>query len=151
MIPMQGQKFGVYIRETELYLILKFNKAVLTYGYSKNNYGKEVTKQIDTWLDAIRNLRNVCAHYNKLIGKTSSIVLPIFGEEDILVTNTDLFSRIYALKKILNDNCFIEKNWRLQMNFGGWSTWSIITLIICIAAALGLFNKKRNKLLRLNF
>lgn len=91
---------------TNIYAFLRgdLRKTVLTYGYSKNNYGKEVTKQIDTWLGAIRNLRNVCAHHNKLIGKTSSILLPIFGEEDILVTNTDLFSRIYALKKILNDN-----------------------------------------------
>jgi len=79
-------------------------KSVLRYGYSKSNYGKEVTKQMDTWLDAVRNLRNVCAHHNKLIGKTSSIVLPAFGEDNILVSDTDLFSRMYALKKILNEN-----------------------------------------------
>jgi abortive infection bacteriophage resistance protein len=91
---------------TNIYAFLRgdLRKSVLTYGYSKNNYGKEVTKQMDTWLDAIRNLRNVCAHHNKLIGKTSSIVLPAFGEDNILVTDTDLFSRIYALKKILNEN-----------------------------------------------
>lgn len=86
-----------------IYSFLKgdLRKEVLIYGYSKSNYGKEVTKQMDTWLDAIRNLRNVCAHHNKLIGKTSSIVLAASGEEKILVTNTDLFSRMYALKKIL--------------------------------------------------
>jgi len=91
---------------TNIYAFLRgdLRKSVLTYGYSKSNYGKEVTKQMDTWLDAIRNLRNVCAHHNKLIGKTSSIVLPAFGEDNILVTDTDLFSRMYALKKILNEN-----------------------------------------------
>lgn len=78
-------------------------KSVLIYGYSGKNYGKEVTKQMDTWLDAIRNLRNSCAHHNILIGKTSSIVLPALGDDDILVTDTDLFSRMYALKKILNE------------------------------------------------
>lgn len=89
---------------TNIYAFLRgdLRKAVLTYGYSGNNYGKEVTKQMDTWLDAIRNLRNVCAHHNKLIGKTSSIVLPTYGETHILVTYTDLFSRMYALKKVLS-------------------------------------------------
>ncbi|WP_312700902.1 Abi family protein [Sedimentibacter sp.] len=95
---------------TNIYSYLRgdLRKSVLIYGYSKNNYGKEVTKQMDTWIDAIRSLRNVCAHHNKLIGKTSSIVLPEFGEANILVTNTDLFSRMYALKKILNENDAIQ-------------------------------------------
>lgn len=75
---------------------------MLTYGYSQKNYGKQTTKQMDTWLDAVRNLRNVCAHHNKLVGKTSSVVL-LDDKDDaaILRSNTDLFSRIYALKKIL--------------------------------------------------
>lgn len=91
---------------TNIYSFLRgdLRKEVLRYGYSKPKYGKEVTKQMDTWLDAIRNLRNVCAHHNILIGKTSSIVLPTYDDENILVANTDLFSRMYALKKILNDN-----------------------------------------------
>lgn len=91
---------------TNIYSFLRgdLRKAVLIYGYTKNNYGKEVTKQMDTWLDAIRNLRNICAHHNKLVGKTSSIVL--FLPEDnfnALSSNTDLFSRLYALKKILRE------------------------------------------------
>lgn len=95
-------EFGIV---TNIYSFLRgdLRKEVLRYGYSKPKYGKEVTKQMDTWIDAVRNLRNVCAHHNKLIGKTSSIVLPTYDDENILVSNTDLFSRIYALKKILND------------------------------------------------
>ena len=96
-------EFGIV---TNIYSFLRgdLRKEVLRYGYSKPKYGKEVTKQMDTWIDAVRNLRNVCAHHNKLIGKTSSIVLPTYDDENILVSNTDLFSRMYALKKILNDN-----------------------------------------------
>ena len=96
-------EFGVI---TNIYAFLRgdLRKEVLTYGYTKRNYGKEVTKQMDTWLDAVRNLRNVCAHHNKLIGKTSSVVLHSYDEADILLTNTDLFSRMYALKKVLNEN-----------------------------------------------
>jgi len=30
--------------------------------------------------------------------------LPIYVDADILLTNTDLFSRIYALKKVINEN-----------------------------------------------
>lgn len=90
---------------TNIYSFLKgdLRKVVLTYGYSKNNYGKQTTKQMDTWLDAVRNLRNACAHHNKIVGKTSSIVL-LDNEDDpnLLVNNADLFSRIYALKKILS-------------------------------------------------
>ncbi|KQL56708.1 MULTISPECIES: Abi family protein [Bacillaceae] len=90
---------------TNMYAYLRgdLRKDVLIYGYSKKRYGKEVTKQVDTWLDAIRNLRNVCSHHNKLVGKTSSVVL--LDKEDtpgILPSNTDLLSRMYALKKLLN-------------------------------------------------
>ena len=79
-------------------------KEVLRYGYSSSRYGKSATKQVDTWLDAIRNLRNSCAHHSKLIGKTSSIVLPDRHDDDLLQSDTDLFSRMYALVKILNDD-----------------------------------------------
>lgn len=93
---------------TLIYQYLKgdLRKEVLKYGYSKTRYGKEVTKQMDTWLDAIRNLRNVCAHHNLLVGRTSSVVL--FSNEDFdftkTLSSTDLFSRLYALKKVLNNN-----------------------------------------------
>lgn len=92
---------------TLIYQYLKgdLRKEVLKYGYSKNRYGKEVTKQMDTWLDAIRNLRNVCAHHNLLVGRTSSVVLFNSEDHEIIETlsNTDLFSRMYALKKVLNN------------------------------------------------
>lgn len=91
---------------TNIYSYLKgdLRKGVLVYGYSKKNYGKQTTKQMDTWLDAIRNLRNVCAHHNKLVGRTSSVVLLDDSDNpDLLATgDTDLFSRMYALKKVLN-------------------------------------------------
>ena len=74
---------------------------VLKYGYSRNHYGKNTTKQFDTWLEALRNLRNICAHHNILVGKTSSIVLPESSDSYVLLSHTDLFSRLYALKKIL--------------------------------------------------
>ncbi len=83
------------------YLRGDLRKAVLKYGYSRQNYGKQTTKQFDTWLDAIRYLRNSCAHHNMLVGKTSNIILPEFGEQALLPSNTDLFSRLYALKKVL--------------------------------------------------
>ncbi|MBQ4258821.1 MAG: Abi family protein [Lachnospiraceae bacterium] len=74
---------------------------VLKYGYSKTHYLKSTTKQFDTWLEALRNLRNTCAHHNLLVGKTSSIVLPETSDSHKLSSNSDLFSRLYALKKIL--------------------------------------------------
>ena len=74
---------------------------VLKFGYSQNHYSKSTTKQFDTWLEALRNLRNTCAHHNILVGKTSSIVLPEAYDAHVLRSDTDLFSRIYALKKIL--------------------------------------------------
>lgn len=84
------------------YLRGDLRKDVLKYGYSKGRYGKQTTKQMDTWLDAIRNLRNVCSHHNKLIGKTSSIVLlDSLDDIGLLSSQTDLFSRIYAFKKVL--------------------------------------------------
>ena len=31
---------------------------------------------MDTWLDAVRNLRNYCAHPSMVVGMTSSVVIP---------------------------------------------------------------------------
>ena len=84
------------------YLRGDLRKEVLNYMYSQNNYKKEVTKQVDTWLDAVRNLRNYCAHHSMVVGMTSSVVIPDNRDSaDVLPDNTNLYSRLYALKKIL--------------------------------------------------
>lgn len=84
------------------YLRGDLRKEVLDYAYSSSNYKKEVTKQMDTWLDAVRNLRNYCAHHSMLVGMTSSVVIPD-NRDNVMVLpdNTNLYSRLYALKKIL--------------------------------------------------
>ena len=90
---------------TNIYSYLRgdLKKEVLIYGYSKKRYSKSTVKCVETWIDGIRNLRNICAHHNKLVGKTSSIILLDLDDDNkILSSETDLFSRIYALKKILN-------------------------------------------------
>ena len=85
------------------YLRGDLRKEVLDYTYSQKNYKKEVTKQMDTWLDAVRNLRNYCAHHSMLVGTTSSVVIPDNRDSsDVLPDNTNLYSRLYALKKILS-------------------------------------------------
>ena len=85
------------------YLRGDLRKEVLNYTYSQNNYKKEVTKQVDTWLDAVRNLRNYCAHHSMVVGMTSSVVIPDNRDSaDVLPDNTNLYSRLYALKKILS-------------------------------------------------
>ena len=106
---------------TNIYSYLRgdLRKNVLKYGYSRNNYGKETTKQMDTWLDAIRNLRNVCSHHNKLVGRTSSIVLlDSIDDITLLSSQSDLFSRIYALKKVLNaeDSASLKKELKKSIN-----------------------------------
>lgn len=84
------------------YLRGDLRKEVLDYTYSASNYKKEVTKQMDTGLDAVRNLRNYCAHHSMVVGMTSSVVIPDNRDcTDVLPDNTNLYSRLYALKKIL--------------------------------------------------
>ena len=84
------------------YLRGDLRKEALNYTYSQNNYKKEVTKQVDTWLDAVRNLRNYCAHHSMVVGMTSSVVIPDNRDSaDVLPDNTNFYSRLYALKKIL--------------------------------------------------
>ena len=84
------------------YLRGDLRKEVLDYTYSASNYKKEVTKQMDTWLDAVRNLRNYCAHHSMVVGMTSSVVIPDNRDStDVLPDNTNLYSRLYDLKKIL--------------------------------------------------
>lgn len=88
------------------YLNLAYRKEVIRYGFSnaKRKISKKDCERMDTWIDAIRGLRNICSHHNMLIGKTFSIVLvdDKLDLPNILVSNTDLFSRIYALKKVLH-------------------------------------------------
>ena len=84
------------------YLRGDLRKEVLDYAYTGNNYKKEFTKQMDTWLDAIRNLRNYCAHHSMVIGMTSSVVILDKRDSAVLLpNNTNLYSRLYALKKVL--------------------------------------------------
>ena len=90
------------------YLRGDLRKEVLDYTYSQNNYKKEVTKQMDTWLDAVRNLRNYCAHHSMVVGMTSSVVIPDNRDSaDVLPDNTNLYSRLYALKKIYHKKMLI--------------------------------------------
>lgn len=84
------------------YLRGDLRKAVLTYSFSKSKYSKSDTEIVDTWLDAVRNLRNYCAHNSMLVGMTSSVVLMDLNDDvNLLKADNDLFSRIYALKKLV--------------------------------------------------
>lgn len=86
------------------YLRLDLKKHVLAYGYpsTQRKISKMDVKNMDTWIAAIRNLRNVCSHHNMLVGRTSSIIhLDKIDSCELLRSNTDLFSRMYALKKVL--------------------------------------------------
>ncbi len=84
------------------YLRGDLRKSILAYSFKKNKYSKKDTELVDTWLDGVRNLRNYCAHNSMVVGMTSSVVLrdPI---DDVLTlpNDNDLFSRLYALKKLL--------------------------------------------------
>lgn len=84
------------------YLRGDLRKKILTYSFQKSRYSKKDTELVDTWLDAVRNLRNYCAHNSMVVGMTSSVVLrdPI-DDTMALPKDNDLFSRIYALKKLM--------------------------------------------------
>lgn len=84
------------------YLRGDLRKAVLSYSFGKKSYSKRDTEIVDTWLDAVRNLRNYCAHNSMLVGMTSSVVLLDSNDDvNILKADNDLFSRIYALRKLI--------------------------------------------------
>ena len=84
------------------YLRGDLRKAVLSYSFGKKSYSKRDTEIVDTWLDAVRNLRNYCAHNSMLVGMTSSVVLLDLNDDvNILKADNDLFSRIYALRKLI--------------------------------------------------
>ena len=86
------------------YLRGDLRKEILKYAFSQHGYKKETTKQMDTWLDAVRNLRNYCAHHSMIVGLTSSVVIPDKKDDvHVLLNNTNLYSRLYALKKILRE------------------------------------------------
>lgn len=84
------------------YLRGDLRKAILVYSFGQTTYAKRDTEVMDTWLDAVRNLRNYCAHNSMLVGMTSSVVLMDSNDDaTLLPADNDLFSRIYALKKLI--------------------------------------------------
>lgn len=84
------------------YLRGDLRKAILAYSFAKTAYAKRDTEIMDTWLDAVRNLRNYCAHNSMLVGMTSSVVLLDSNDDaTLLQADNDLFSRIQALKKLV--------------------------------------------------
>ncbi len=84
------------------YLRGDLRKHILVYSFQRDKYSKKDTELVDTWLDAVRNLRNYCAHNSMVVGIKSSVVLcdPV-DDRDILPNENDLYSRLYALKKLL--------------------------------------------------
>ena len=52
------------------YLRGDLRKAILAYSFGKTSYAKRDTEVMDTWLDAVRKLRNYCAHNSMLVGMT---------------------------------------------------------------------------------
>ena len=85
------------------YLRGDLRKKILAYAFSKDKYTKKDTELVDTWLDGVRNLRNYCAHNSMVVGMTSSVVLrDAVDDVATLPNDNDLFSRLYALKKLLS-------------------------------------------------
>lgn len=84
------------------YLRGDLRKKVLDYSFEKGRYTKKDTELVDTWLDAVRNLRNYCAHNSMVVGMNSSVVLlDSQDQQSVLIKDNDLFSRLYALNKLL--------------------------------------------------
>lgn len=97
--------FGTIVTLFE-YLNAVYRNKILSKIYNVKNVNKGITKEFDTWLNAVRNLRNKCAHHNRVIGTTSSIVSQSSQEAIVfnMTSQTDLFSRIYAISKFLNQS-----------------------------------------------
>lgn len=107
-------EFGT-IENIYMYLRGDLRKEVLLYGYNRGRYGKRITSQYDTWLNGVRTLRNICAHHSKLIGMQEAIVLADAEDDaDILLNGEDLFSRLYALKKVMNQKDSEEMKKKLK-------------------------------------
>ena len=86
------------------YLRLDMRKAVLQYAFSNAKYSKQDTEIMDTWLDGLRTLRNYCAHNSMIVGMNAAVVrMDTRDDQRILIKDNDLFSRIYALKKLIPD------------------------------------------------
>lgn len=84
------------------YLRGDLRKKILKYTFIKGKYSKRDAELVDTWLDAVRNMRNYCAHNSMVVGMTSSVVLrDPTDDAAVLPQDNDLFSRLYAMKKLL--------------------------------------------------
>lgn len=86
------------------YLRGDLRKNILVYSFGKSRYSRKDTELVDTWLDGVRSLRNYCAHNSMIVGMKSSVVLrdPV-DDMAALPNDNDLFSRLYALKKLLSN------------------------------------------------
>ena len=84
------------------YLNGDLRKKILKNTFNTKKYSKGDATKVDTWLASTRTVRNYCAHNSMVVGMTSSVVLTDSRDDaDILIKDNDLFSRLYALKKLL--------------------------------------------------
>ena len=101
--------FGTTVSLYE-YLNGEARKKILSESYGFINPTKDTTFMFDDWMHSIRGIRNKCAHYNRIIGHSGTIIKIYAKEKDSLelASATDLFSRVYSMCKIMDYNQLIN-------------------------------------------
>lgn len=56
---------------------------------------------LESWLQTLSNVRNICAHYGRLYNKKLTFKPRLFKEEQRLFDNWHLFSAIYIIQRLL--------------------------------------------------
>jgi abortive infection bacteriophage resistance protein len=79
-------------------------KNIIRICLDEKRLSKQFAITFDTWMNAIRNIRNKCAHHNRVIGVTVPEITILKDDVNNVtsISSTNLMSRIYALAKVMD-------------------------------------------------
>lgn len=58
---------------------------------------------VESWLQTLSNVRNICAHYGRLYNKNLTFKPKLFKEESEKFSNLDCFAAIFIIERLLNN------------------------------------------------
>lgn len=113
-----GDRNGMKIPSWAFFNYIEFGTVVTLYSYLNLKYKKLILKNkyplinssvgsnyLYSWLKRVNLIRNYCAHHNMIIYKNmfQSEIDTLNEKENLLESTQDLFSSLYALRKILSE------------------------------------------------
>lgn len=96
--------------------LMSFGNLSKLYGNMNSDDQKEIAEEhysipvdyVNSWLQTLTYVRNLCAHYSRLYNKTLTIKPALFKSDKKKFSNNRIFAAIFIIKRLTKD----EASWR---------------------------------------